>query len=97
MFASKLDGTGVGIPLKNFIYEGSNELWKQALKEPGSMVDWIIVRPGDKNDPVARSIDFNSPLFSSQFTRVVQESDGLTLFHRNKRAEKPFEKSYLVE
>jgi cellulose synthase/poly-beta-1,6-N-acetylglucosamine synthase-like glycosyltransferase len=82
VFASKFDGIQAGIDLKDIIYEGSGQLWEQALKKPASVVEWIIVRPHDKNDPVAASIDWKGSTFSSQFILVAEEPDGLSLFRK---------------
>ncbi|HLW03681.1 MAG TPA: glycosyltransferase [Ktedonobacterales bacterium] len=82
IFSSKIDGTEAGVDLKDFISESSGTLWKEALRDP-SMVDWIIVRPGLKIDPIATHIDLNSPAFRAQFSLVVQEPDGINLYHRN--------------
>lgn len=82
IFSSKIDGTEAGVDLKDIISESSGELWKQALNDP-SMMDWIIVRPGLKIDPIVTHIDLNSSAFLSQFTLVVQEPDGINLYHRN--------------
>ena len=47
------------------------------------MVDWIIVNPNDSNDYIAHRIDLTSPAFTSQFSFILQEPNGLTLYHRN--------------
>ena len=82
IFSSKIDGTEAGIELKDIISESSGELWNEALNDPASMVDWIIVRPGLKIDPIVTHIDLQSPAFLSQFTLVLNEQDGISLFHR---------------
>jgi cellulose synthase/poly-beta-1,6-N-acetylglucosamine synthase-like glycosyltransferase len=89
IFSSKIDGTEAGVELKDIISESSDELWKEALSDPASMVDWIIVRPGLKIDPIVTHIDLQSPAFLSQFTLVLQEQDGISLFHRNGRPPLP--------
>ncbi len=89
-----------GIDLKNTIYEGSGELWKRALNDPASMVEWIIVPSGVQHsvialpvqdDPIAKRIDLESPAFLSKFTLVVQQPYGLylRLYHRNGRSPLP--------
>jgi cellulose synthase/poly-beta-1,6-N-acetylglucosamine synthase-like glycosyltransferase/transposase len=89
IFSSKIDGTEAGVELKDIISESSGELWKEALNDPASMVDWIIVRPGLKIDPIVSHIDLQSPAFLSRFTLVVQERDGISLFQRNGRPPLP--------
>jgi cellulose synthase/poly-beta-1,6-N-acetylglucosamine synthase-like glycosyltransferase/transposase len=82
IFSSKIDGTETGVELKDIISESSGELWKEALNDPASMVDWIIVRPGLTIDPIVTHIDLQSPAFLSRFTLVDHEQDGISLFHR---------------
>jgi cellulose synthase/poly-beta-1,6-N-acetylglucosamine synthase-like glycosyltransferase len=85
MFTSKIYGEEAGVHFSNFIYEGSGQLWTEALQNPAGMVDWIIVRAGDPTDPVSTQIDISSSTFNSQFTLVARESakTGLSLYHRN--------------
>ncbi len=78
-----------GIDFKNVIYDGSNTLWHRALANPAGTVDWIIAVRNDPGDRVSTHIDLTSPTFQSQFSMVVQESSGLTLYHRNGRAPLP--------
>ena len=78
-----------GIDFKNVIYDGSNILWHQALANPAGTVDWIIAVHNFPGDRVSSSIDLNSPTFKSQFSMVVQEPSGLTLYHRNGLAPLP--------
>jgi hypothetical protein len=82
--------------LKDFIYEGSTGLWKKALNDPASTVEWIIVSPDAPDDPIAKHIDLKSPAFLSQFTLVVQERDNIfysvyhiRLYHRKGRPPLP--------
>ncbi len=78
-----------GIDFKNVIYDGSNTLWHQALAHPASSVDWIIAVRGNAGDRVSTSIDMNSLTFKAEFTMVVQEPSGLTLYHRKGTAPLP--------
>jgi hypothetical protein len=84
LFTSKATSleSDVGLDFKNIIYEGSGSLWKQALHDPATVADWILVNPRVSNDFVAQSINVTQPRFLGQFTLVVQEDDGLLLFHR---------------
>lgn len=85
LYTVKLDALEpeAGIDFRDVIYEGSGNLWQEALKNPASLVDWILTNPGDRNDLVARHLALGSPAFLSQFTPVAQEADGITLYHRN--------------
>ncbi len=68
---------------KNIVYEGSGTLWTKALSHPEWVVDWIIVNPDNAGDYVAKKLDLASPAFTSLFTFILQEPNGLTLYHRN--------------
>ncbi len=72
----------VGIDFKNVVYEGSGPLWNQALRNPASVVDWIIMNPNNGSDLVAQHINVKSPAFTSQFQLVASEPNGLSLYHR---------------
>ena len=76
-------GLEVGVDFKNVVYEGSGDVWTQALANPAAVVDWIEVNPTNSSDIVAKHINVNSPLFLAQFTLVAQEDSGLSLYHRN--------------
>ncbi len=78
-----------GIDFKNVIYDGSNTLWHQALANPAGTVDWIIAVNNDAGDRVSANINLKSSTFQSQFSMVVQEPSGLTLYHRNGTAPLP--------
>jgi len=79
----------IGIDLKDAVYEGSGELWKEALNDPASVVDWIIAQPRIPNDLITTRIDLKNPKFLSQFTLVFRQGDGLTLYHRKGRPPLP--------
>jgi cellulose synthase/poly-beta-1,6-N-acetylglucosamine synthase-like glycosyltransferase len=87
--AFPINEADIGMDLKDTIYEGSGELWKKALNDPAAVADWIIAQPRVKNDLIARTLDLQSPKFLSQFTFVLQEGDGLSLYHRNGRPPLP--------
>lgn len=72
------DYGGANIDFKNVIYQGSGASWQQALKNPGSLADWVVMQPGDD---ISRAINVNSPIFQAQF--ALAERDGsIELFHR---------------
>ena len=82
LYDTKIDALNpeAGIDFKNIVYEGSGRLWQQSLRDPASMVNWIIVNPADQHDLVAQRL---TPAFNAQFTRDIEEANGLSLFHRN--------------
>ncbi|MBA2285712.1 MAG: hypothetical protein H0W02_09530 [Ktedonobacteraceae bacterium] len=72
----------VGIDFRNIVYEGSGPLWKQALRDPGSQVEWVLINPSNGNDLVAKHINVTNEAFQAQFKLEVKEEDGLLLFHK---------------
>ncbi|MHB8629446.1 MAG: glycosyltransferase [Aggregatilineales bacterium] len=72
-----------GIAFQNLIYDGSGSFWHQALSDPASVADWVIVKPGSSIDQVAARIDVTSPSFLAQYTLMMQDTEGHDLFYRN--------------
>lgn len=85
LYTSKIDALepAAGIDFKNIVYEGSGNLWTKALSNPASVADWVIVNPDDAGDYLAKKLDLAGPAFAAQFTFILQEPTGLTLYHRN--------------
>jgi cellulose synthase/poly-beta-1,6-N-acetylglucosamine synthase-like glycosyltransferase len=82
LFANQVDPTVIRVDFKDIVYEGSGQLWTQAVEYPASTVTWIIVKPTNSADLVTQYIDLHSPSFLSEFTVVAQQADGLVLYHR---------------
>ncbi|HKV02260.1 MAG TPA: glycosyltransferase, partial [Ktedonobacteraceae bacterium] len=80
VYTAQFDASAAGIDFKNVIYEGSGRFWSQALQNPASSVDWVILNPGNPSDPVAQRLK-EDPTFLSQFTPVVRQTDGILLYH----------------
>jgi cellulose synthase/poly-beta-1,6-N-acetylglucosamine synthase-like glycosyltransferase len=72
------DFAEAGIDGKDVIFQATNPYWDRALSDPASLVDWIVMAPGDD---VEKAINPNSPAFLSQYTLLVQDR-GALLFHR---------------
>jgi hypothetical protein len=84
-YITKIYGEEEGIHFSNFIFEGSGQLWNDALKNPARTVDWIIVQTDDPTDPVFTHLNIDSSTFNAQFLLVAQESGKthMRLYHRN--------------
>jgi hypothetical protein len=82
LYTTKMDALNpeANIDFKEMVYEGSGQLWKQALVHPVTTVNWIIVNQADPYDQVALHLTVG---FNAQFTRDIEEPDGLSLYHRN--------------
>ncbi len=87
--AFPINEADIGIDLKDTVYEGSGPLWKQALQDPASTVDWIIAQPQIPDDLIATHINLKSPRFLSQFHLEVEQGDGLVLYHKMGRPPLP--------
>ncbi len=72
----------VGIHLDRIIYQGSGDLWKRALKNPGAVVDWVLIGERSPESPYPIKVNTTSPLFTSQFT-LVSHGQGFDLYLRN--------------
>ncbi len=72
-----------GIDFKNTIYDGSGQLWQQAIAHPEQTVNWIVVARQDPNDFISKLINLDSPSFKTQFTLVMQDPSGISLYYRN--------------
>jgi len=72
------DFADAGIDVKDVVYQDSGPFWQEALQDPASLVDWVIMQPGDN---VSAVIDPTNPDFLSQFT-LVDQDEGVMLFHK---------------
>ena len=81
VYASQFDASDAGINFDNVVYEGTAQYWAQALRQPESLVDWVVVTPQIAIDPVAQHLK-SDPAYLSHFTLVVRQSDGILLYHR---------------
>jgi len=89
VYATNIDGEEAGVHFSDIIYEGSGQLWTDALKNPAGTADWVIVHADNLNDPVFTHINIYGSAFNSQFTLVVQEFGKTRLYHRNGLAPLP--------
>jgi hypothetical protein len=83
---SAVDGWDIGllagIDLKNYVYQGSGALWQQALSNPASAVDWVILNPY-ADDLVAENVSPADLAFRIEFSLVASELNGRSLYRRN--------------
>jgi hypothetical protein len=78
-----------GINFRNVVYEGSTDLWPQALVHPEKTVSWVIDYRQDTGSFLRKHIDPASPAFQAHFTLVFEDSNGLRLYHRKGEAPLP--------
>jgi hypothetical protein len=69
-----------GIPLKNFITEGSGHYWKESLKDPSVYPTWIVFFR-DHTDRVGKEI-YLSPKLTKNFTELYHD-DTYRIWKRN--------------
>jgi len=92
VYASQFDISDAGIDFRNVIYEGSGQYWSQALQDPTSLVDWIVIRPADPLDLVSQRINKDtafSSFFHSQYIQVASQTNGIYLYHINGKSSLP--------
>jgi len=70
-----------GIDFKNVIYQGSTDLWPQALAHPEKTVEWVIDFP-DQQSLLNKGLHPHSPTFLAHFTPIFRDPSGLMLYHR---------------
>lgn len=68
------------LPYKNFIYEGSQEYWKQSIKDPSTYAKWVVLDDSIRGDAVNELMTDKSILVD-KFTIVYREG-GLKIFKR---------------
>jgi hypothetical protein len=93
-------GPVAGIDFKNIIYQGSAELWQQALQNPVAVADWIILNPATPADRVAKAMDLNGLGFRIDYVLVSQDPNGARLYRRNgfaEGAERPVREDALID
>ncbi len=92
VYASQFDVSDAGMDFKNVIYEGSAQYWSQALQDPTSLVDWIVIRPADPLDLVSQRLKkdpaFNAT-FNAHYTKVESQTNGIYLYHINEKPPLP--------
>ena len=69
-----------GIDFKNVIYQGSIDLWPQALAHPEKTVEWIISYATDPQSFLNKRLHVSSPLFLAHFTPIFRDPSGLMLY-----------------
>jgi len=82
-FASSVDGGDAGFNFSDVIYEGSGDLWNNALHNPATYVTWVVADPSNPADTVSQQIGLHSQVFLSQFTLVASDKSDILLYHRN--------------
>jgi len=92
VYASQFDATDAGIDFRNIVYEGSGQYWSQALQNPISTVNWIIIRPTDPLDLVSAQLKkdpaFNAA-FHANYVQVASQTNGIYLYHINGKTPLP--------
>jgi cellulose synthase/poly-beta-1,6-N-acetylglucosamine synthase-like glycosyltransferase len=92
VYASQFDVSDAGIDFRNVIYEGSGQYWIQALQNPTSLVDWIVIRPADPLDIVSIQLKKDPALnatFQANYSLVASQTNGIYLYHINGKSPLP--------
>jgi hypothetical protein len=80
-----------GLPLREFIHEGNEKLWKQAIADPAREAAWVLIAEGDALDRL-RDHRFSFPegfVPVTHFGRVTVYRRATDLEPRRARMEPP--------
>ncbi|MCJ7509662.1 MAG: hypothetical protein MUP14_02065, partial [Dehalococcoidia bacterium] len=73
-----------GLPIKEFVHDGNQHLWTDALEDPTPYVRWVVM-VGEQleltEDDVFRRLH-DSPTISENYAKVF-DSRGVTIYRRN--------------
>jgi hypothetical protein len=70
-----------GIPMREYIATFSGSLWQQALADPGSQVEWVLMHTRTRDDRVA-SVLLGSRVLDQEFTLELEDpSRGQGVYH----------------
>jgi hypothetical protein len=74
-----------GLPDRDFVHEGSQQLWKCALRRPQRWVRWVVLYRG--RDSAAQLLSSKAVAGGEYFTRILTSADGgqYFVFRRNSR------------
>ncbi|MEZ4670208.1 MAG: glycosyltransferase [Anaerolineae bacterium] len=78
-----LMGPVAGVNFRDIVYQGTGSIWERALRDPASVVDWVVAVPGSEDDKVAKAIDLDGLLFNAQFTLIMKDKWDLALYRRS--------------
>ncbi|HUB93640.1 MAG TPA: hypothetical protein VMB52_04000, partial [Verrucomicrobiae bacterium] len=76
-----------GIPLKNYIYEGTGRLWKNTLIEP-TTVSYVLMSKNVAHDPVQDAYNVYTASYVQRFT-VIYQQNGYTILAKKSLHLKP--------
>jgi cellulose synthase/poly-beta-1,6-N-acetylglucosamine synthase-like glycosyltransferase len=81
LFSSPVDGNAGNFDFRNIIWEGSYQIWPQALKNP-TVATWVVANVRSPSDLINKLVIAPSPTFTKTWQLVVQDPTGLRLYHR---------------
>lgn len=61
-----------GLPMSQFVHEGTGPLWEASLSNPTQHVDYVVMRTNDNLDLVSKNIEQN-PVFFDQYTKIYDD------------------------
>lgn len=68
------------IPTKNLLYEGSYQMWDEALEQPNRFVRWIVLRYGGGMDKVAKAAADNPDILNDY--ELLKENEEFRIYRK---------------
>jgi len=72
-----------GLPLRQFIHEGTDTLWQSALANPSPNTEWIIMMNGDVGDPVYNALIKKNNHWFNQHYQLAHRGRFLSIYQRS--------------
>lgn len=72
-----------GVLMKQFVHEGTDDLWRESLKDPSSRVEWVIMMKDDLGDPLYDAfIKSGNTLFKRNYM-IAYRGNFLNIYRRS--------------
>ena len=72
-----------GVPMKQFIHEGTDDIWRVALADPAALAEWVIMMKGDLGDPLYDGFIKSGNEQFRQNYRIAYRGDFLNIYRRS--------------
>ena len=72
-----------GLPMKEFIYEGSGKYWKESIKNPSKYATWIFIDKKNSMDYIAVNL-WKTNILQKKF-KLVYEDEWFMIYKINKK------------
>lgn len=73
-----------GFPLKRFIHEGTGKYWTEALENPESLAEYVVMANGDVGDPVYNALIKGEPTQFAHYYTLALKANHTNIYVRKK-------------